>query len=59
MNEIANLRKQIYDYFHGNAGVQQYFFEPTHKDEYVTYYNSMYLLQDSTEALLQLRIVQP
>jgi hypothetical protein len=55
LNAIAALRQQVYDYFHGNAGVQQYFFDPAHEDEYVAYYNSMYLLQDSTESLIQHR----
>lgn len=55
MNRIADRRQEIYDYFHGNAACQQYFFDTAHEEQYVAYYNSMYLLQDSTESLWQHR----
>jgi hypothetical protein len=55
MNRIAGRRQEIYDYFHGNAACQQYFFDTMHEERYVAYYNSMYLLQDSTESLWQHR----
>ncbi len=52
MSTITVLREKIYDHFHGKSNCQAYFFHASHADEYVAYYNSMYLLQDSTEALL-------
>ena len=52
MNAIANRRTEIYDYFHSNASCQKYFLDPANDAQYVAYYNSMYLLQDSTESLL-------
>ena len=52
MKAVAVLRQEIYDYFQGNAGCQSYFFEPLREEDYVTYYTSMYLLQDATESLM-------
>lgn len=51
MDNIANRREEIYNYFHANHACQKYFFDSAHEDEYVGYYNSMYLLHDSTESL--------
>ncbi len=55
MDAVAQRRKDIYNYFDANAACQKYFFDPAHEDDYVAYYNSMYLLQDSTESLWQHR----
>jgi len=55
MDAVLDCRTKIYDYFHSNASCQKYFFDPRHEAEYVAYYNSMYLLQDSTEGLWQHR----
>ena len=55
MIRILDRRQEIYDYFQGNTGCQEYFLVPGHKAEYSAYYNSMYLLQDSTEGLWQHR----
>lgn len=55
MEAVAHCRSQIYDYFHGNDACQKYFFHDAHEEEYAAYYTSMYLLQDSTETLLQHR----
>ncbi len=52
MQIVATVRQQIYDHFHGSAHCAAYFFDDAHADEYAAYYNSMYLLQDSTESLL-------
>lgn len=52
---ISDLRQEIYDYFHSNAACQKYFFDAEHQEEYVAYYNSMYLLADATESLFQHR----
>lgn len=51
MDNVARRREEIYDYFHANQACQKYFFDSAHEDEYVAYYNSMYLLHDSTESL--------
>ncbi|MCX5885401.1 MAG: hypothetical protein NT096_05780 [Proteobacteria bacterium] len=51
MKEISKIHGAIYGYFHGNASCQKYFHDQAHEEEFVAYYNSMYLLQDSTESL--------
>lgn len=51
MDAVADRRIEIYDYFHGNKACQNYFFDKSREEEYVAYYTSMYLLQDSTESL--------
>ena len=51
MENVWNRREEIYNYFHANQGCQNYFSDPAHEDEHVAYYNSMYLLQDSTESM--------
>ncbi len=55
MDAVADRRTEIYDYFHSSASCQEYFLDHAHEREYVAYYNSMYLLQDSTEGLRQHR----
>lgn len=55
MDRILKIRLLIYDHFHGTDQCRAYFFDAHHKEEYVAYYNSMYLLQDSTESLLSHR----
>jgi hypothetical protein len=55
MNAVSARRSEIYDYFHSNAACQKYFFDAAHEEEFVAYYNSMYLLADATEALLHHR----
>jgi hypothetical protein len=55
MEAIAVRRSEIYDYFHSNAACQKYFFDSAHEEEYVAYYNSMYLLSDATDSLWQHR----
>ena len=55
MKAVALLRDQIYDYFQASPACQRHFHDAVHEDEYVQYYNSMYLLQDSTESLLSHR----
>lgn len=51
MNVVAARRSEIYDHFQSNAACQQFFFASANEEVYVAYYNSMYLLQDSTESL--------
>lgn len=51
MDAVSVSRTEIYNYFHSNASCQAYFFDCKNEKEYVAYYNSMYLLQDSTDGL--------
>lgn len=51
MEQIAEIRKKIYDYFHGNEACQKFFFDAAQEERYAAYYTSMYLLQDTTESL--------
>ncbi len=55
MNHIADRRSDIYAFFQKNGECQKFFYSPENKEKYVAYYNSMYLLQDSTEGLWQHR----
>jgi hypothetical protein len=55
MEAVAVRRSEIYDHFHSNVACQKYFFDAAHEEEYVAYYNSMYLLSDATESLWQHR----
>lgn len=55
MEAVAVRRSEIYDYFHSNAACQKYFMDAARGEEYVAYYNSMYLLSDATESLWQHR----
>lgn len=55
MERIAEIRSRIYDYFHGSAACQDYFFDSPQEERYAAYYTSMYLLQDTTESLLRHR----
>lgn len=55
MNRVADLRQEIYIHFQANCVCQAYFRDPAHEEKHVAYYNSMCLLQDSTESLLQHR----
>ncbi len=52
MLQVAQRRSEVYDFFHGSAACQQFFFAPERDERYVAYYNSMYLLQDATESLM-------
>lgn len=51
MEATLDRREEIYNYFHASQACQQYFYDPTHKADYVAYYNSMYLLHDTMECL--------
>ena len=56
MIRISECHRRIYDHFHGTPSCQSHFFKKVQEDEYAAYYTAMYLLQDSTEALLAHRI---
>ena len=50
-DHVEQCRTDIYNYFQSNTACLKHFSEPAHDEEFVAYYNSMYLLQDSTESL--------
>jgi hypothetical protein len=51
VENVSRVRGEIFEYFQGHDSCQKYFFAAGRQHEYVSYYNSMYLLQDSTESL--------
>ena len=51
MDAVLKARSEIYDQFHGSRAGPEYFFKDTHSDEYAAYYTSMYLIQDTGEAV--------
>lgn len=51
MERIGEIRSRIYRFFQDSKECWGYFSDKAHSDEYVRYYTSMYLLQDSTEGL--------
>ena len=55
MEQIAEIREKIYDYFHGSDACQNFFFDDAQEEKYAAYYTSMYLLQDTTESLIDHR----
>lgn len=51
MEKIMGLRSDIYDQFQSSSAAQQYFFLDENRDKYAAYYTSMYLIQDTAEAV--------
>ena len=51
MEKLADIREQIYNYFHDNESCQAFFFDEDQQERYAAYYTSMYLLQDTTESI--------
>jgi hypothetical protein len=51
MKSTIARHEAIYNNFHESAG-PKYFFRSANKDEFVSYYNSMYLIQDTAGAIL-------
>jgi hypothetical protein len=49
VNLILNVRTAIYDQFHGSSSAL--FTLSQHADDYAAYYTSMYLIQDTAEAV--------
>ena len=52
MKSLLHARGQIYDQFHASSAMQSHFFEAQQEDAYAAYYTSMYLIQDTGEAIL-------
>lgn len=51
MDTVLHKRSEIYDQFHRSNAGHDYFFKDAHADEYAAYYTSMYLIQDTGEAV--------
>jgi len=51
MDRLLDLQRKIYDQFQGSAAGPSHFFLDQHADAYAAYYTSMYLLQDTAEAI--------
>jgi hypothetical protein len=51
MKKIQDLRNDIYVRFQNSSAGPQYFFLDRNRDAYAAYYTSMYLIQDTAEAV--------
>jgi hypothetical protein len=51
VDTVLKIRSAIYDQFHRSSAGPDYFFKNAHADEYAAYYTSMYLIQDTGEAV--------
>jgi len=51
MEHVLTVRSKIYDQFHNSSAGPDHFFEPKNADAYAAYYTSMYLIQDTGEAV--------
>lgn len=51
MDVVQTVRSAIYDHFQNSSAAQQHFFLAENKDAYAAYYTSMYLIQDTAEAV--------
>ena len=51
MDKVLQVRSKIYDQFHHSAAGPDFFFKDVHADEYAAHYTSMYLIQDTGEAV--------
>lgn len=51
MDQILEVRQEIYDYFHNNEACQNFFFDNSREEKFVAYYTSLYLISDVTESL--------
>jgi hypothetical protein len=52
MIQLLKVHAAIYDQFHGSSAGPAFFFRPENVDAYAAYYTSMYLIQDTGEAVL-------
>lgn len=51
MKRLLEIRDSIYDQFHNSSADEKYFSLPENADAYAAYYTSMYLIQDTGEAV--------
>jgi len=52
MMQVINVHTAIYDQFRGSSAGPAFFFRSENVDAYAAYYTSMYLIQDTGEAVL-------
>jgi hypothetical protein len=52
MMQLLKIHTAIYDQFHGSSAGPAFFFRSENADAYAAYYTSMYLIQDTGEAVL-------
>jgi hypothetical protein len=53
MKKILKIREMIYQQFHNSRAGEVHFYKEEQKDTYAAYYTSMYLIQDTGEAILE------
>lgn len=53
MNTVLQICSEIFDHVQRSNAGPDYFFNDAHADEYAAYYTSMYLIQDTGEAVLK------
>ena len=51
MKHLLKVRSEIYNQFHASPAGQKHFYQPENADAYAAYYTSMYLIQDTGEAV--------
>ncbi|MGT2442195.1 hypothetical protein ACU4I5_05720 [Ensifer adhaerens] len=51
MKKVMNVRSDIYNQFQASGAGPLFFFLDENKDAYAAYYTSMYLIQDTAEAI--------
>jgi hypothetical protein len=51
MDKVLRAHSQIYDQFHGSKAGKDFFFQTAHADQHAAFYTSMYLIQDTAEAI--------
>lgn len=52
MRKILDVRSSIYEQFHGSDAGLEHFIKPENVDSYAAYYTSMYIIQNTGEAVL-------
>lgn len=51
MQRLLKVRSDIYNQFQGSISCKNHFHKPVNEDAYAAYYTSMYLIQDTGEAV--------
>ena len=51
LDQVQEIRREIYDYFHASEACQKHFFDDSREELYSGYYTSMYLIQDTSESI--------
>ena len=51
MEKVLEVREEIDNQFHNSSALESYFSKPENAEKFAAYYTSMYLIQDSGEAV--------